>query len=44
MAEQPAFEIDESKTYRATIVTDRGTKFRDQARQRGVGYERVGPQ
>ena len=25
MADQPAFEIDESKKYRATIVTDRGT-------------------
>ena len=29
MADQPAFEIDESKTYRATIVTDRGTMVLD---------------
>ena len=29
MASQPAFEIDEDKTYRATIVTDRGTMVLD---------------
>ena len=29
MADQPAFEIDEDKTYRATIVTDRGTMVLD---------------
>ena len=29
MADQPEFEIDESKIYRATIVTDRGTMVLD---------------
>ena len=29
MADQPAYEIDDDKTYRATIVTDRGTMVLD---------------